>query len=399
MSLDIGFASQTPSLPGGGGVGGLGETFTPDLSTGTGTLAIPLDVPNGPNDSSPKLSLRYDSGTPNGPYGLGWTIALPRLIRSTMIGRPRYDDSDTLVLEGSGPLVRFPDGTLRPQVETGDWQIAADGDGYVATDRAGTRFHLGTTADSRITGAGGGTWAWLLHAIEDNLGESTTFTWRVADTQRYLDTVSWGPFELRFGYQPRPDVLRWGRGGFLLTTAERCAAIELHLPGDAQPLIRRWTLGYDVSPLNQASLLASVGLTGFAADGSSLAAPPVTLAYTAPAPPVLRRVDPEDDRSAPPALTGDARVELIDWTGTGTADIIEFGPTGAARVWPNHAGRFGRPQAAGTIAALAGITSRSGLIDVDGDGVADIVRADTPLNRYQPRTATGLASPVAVRGW
>src|SRR6202021_36863 len=101
------------------------------------------------------------------PFGLGWSLALPRLIRSTMVGRPRYDDSDTLVLDGSGPLVRAADGTLRPQVETGDWRIEALGDGFVPTDRAGTRFHLGATPDSRIPGIGGGTWAWLLHEIED----------------------------------------------------------------------------------------------------------------------------------------------------------------------------------------------------------------------------------------
>ncbi len=395
MSLDIGFASQTPSLPGGGGIGGLGETFAPDLSTGTGTLAVPIDLPNGPNDSSPKLALRYDSGTGNGPFGVGWTLALPRLIRTTTIGRPFYNDTDTLVLEGSGPLVRLPDGSLRPQVDTGDWRIAAAGEGFVATDRAGTRFHLGTTLDSRITGAGGGTWAWLLHRIEDNLGEQTQFGWRAADAQRYLDTVRWGPFEARFGYEPRPDVLRWGRGGFLLRTDERCVSIELHIPGQAHSLVRRWSIGYEAASLNGASLLSSVGLTGFAADGASLAAPVLRLAYTGAGSAAIRRIDPEDDRAAPPALTEDARVELVDWTGTGTADVIEFGTGGSARVWPNLAGRFGRPQGAGVVPELAGVQSRAGLLDLDGDGIADIVRSDVPLVRYQPRTPDGLARPVS----
>ena len=395
MSLDIGFASQTPSLPGAGSPGGLGETFAPDLSTGTGTLAVPIDLPNGPNDSSPKLALRYDSGTANGPFGLGWSLALPRLVRTTTIGRPTYTDQDTLVLEGSGPLVRLPDGSLRPQVETGDWRIEADGDGFLATDRAGTRFQLGTTPDSRIVGAGGGIWAWQLSAIEDNLGQQTTFTWRAADAQRYLDTVSWGPFELRFGYESRPDVLRWGRGGFLLRTDERCTSMEMHIPAQASSLVRRWDIGYESAPVNGVSLLSSVGLTGYAGDGTSLAAPVLRLGYTGPGAVAIRRIDPEDDRAAPPALTDNARVELVDWTGTGTADVIEFGADGAARVWPNHAGRFGRPQSAGTVPALAGVQSRAGLVDVDGDGLADIVRSDLPLARYQPRTATGFATPVA----
>ena len=123
MSLDIGFASQTPSSAGaGGGAGGLGETFTPDLSTGTGTFAIPLDLPNGPNDIGPKLALRYDTGTPNGPFGLGWSLAATA-VDPQHDGRPsRVRRRDTLVLEGSGPLLRSPDGGLRPEVDTGDWR-------------------------------------------------------------------------------------------------------------------------------------------------------------------------------------------------------------------------------------------------------------------------------------
>ena len=396
MSFDIGFASQAPSLPTGGGTGGLGETFSPDLSTGSGTLAVPIDVPHGPNDSSPKLVLRYDSGTPNGPFGLGWSISTPRLLRSTMVGKPRYDDSDTFVLEGSGPLASGADGVLRPQVDTGDWTLAAAGGGYVATDRAGTRFHLGTTPASRIEGLGGGTWAWLLDAVEDNLGLRTTYTWRAVGAQRYLDTITWGPFEVRFGYEQRPDVLRWGRGGFVLVTDQRCTTIELHLPAQAGSLVRRWTLGYAAGHVNGASLLSSVRVTGFAADGSSLDAPPLTFGYTQAGEPTLLRVDPQDASAAPPTLGSGSRVELVDWTGTGAADVLEIDTSGRARVWPNRAGSFGRPMDVGMLPELAGAASRFGLVDIDGDGIADVVRTDVPLVRYQPRTATGFARPVAL---
>lgn len=394
MSADIGFASQVPSLPGGGSAGGLGATFAPDLSTGTGTLSVPLEVPNGPNDSGPKLALRYDSGTGNGVYGVGWSIPLPRLVRSTMVGRPHYDDTDTLLLEGSGPLVRRADGTLAPQVDTGDWSIAADGDGFVATDRAGTRFHLGTSAASRIPGPGG-TWAWLLDRIEDNLGETATFAWRADGPQRYLDTVSYGPFVVAFTYEGRPDPLRWGRGGFLLETTLRCSAIELRLPADAQPVVRRWDLGYRQGEPNGASQLVSVGITGFAADGSSLTAPPLTLDYSVPAAPTLTAIPALDLGATPPGLDGRGRVELVDWTGDGLPDLIEFGSGGTARVWPNRAGAWGRPLTVGSVAALAAPDARAALIDIDGDGIADVVRGDLPLAGFQPRTAGGFARPVA----
>ncbi len=392
MSLDIGFASQAPSLPSGGGVGGLGETFAPDLSTGTGTFAVPLDLPHGPNDSRPRLALHYDSGSGNGPLGVGWSLPLPRLLRSTMVGRPRYDDSDTVVLEGAGPLVRAADGSLHPEVDAGDWRLVADGDGFVATDRAGTRHRLGGDATSRIPGLGGAPWGWLLTESEDNLGERTAYHWRAAGAQRYLESIAWGPFEVRLLWEPRPDVIRWGRGGFLLETAERCAGLELRLPAEASPLVRRWDLAYTQAVGNGASLLSAVTLTGFAADGTSLTAPPLSLGYAADESVTLRRLDPVDARSAPPCLTGSGRVELIDWTGTGTADVIAFAADGAARVWPNEGGRLGRPVAAGTVPALGGPLSRSGLVDVDGDGIADLVRADVPLARYQTRTAAGFGA-------
>ncbi|WP_345801300.1 toxin TcdB middle/N-terminal domain-containing protein [Microbacterium sp. AZCO] len=397
MSVDIGFASQAPSLPGGGSASGLGETFSPDLSTGTGTLAVPMEVPNGPNDCGPKLSLRYDSGTGNGPFGVGWALSLPRIVRSTMIGRPRYDDTDTLVLEGSGPLVRRADGSLTPQVVTGDWTLAADGDGFVAVDRAGTRFTLGTTPAGRIPGAGGEPWAWLLERIEDNVGEASVFTWRAEGAQRYLDTIAYGPFEVAFAYEPRPDRLRWGRGGFLLETAERCAAIELRLPADAHPLVRRWALEYRQSELNGASQLAAVAMTGFAADGSHLDAPALRFGYTTSSAPRLQRVPALDEGAGPPPLDGDGRVELVDWNGDGLPDVIQFATGGTARVWPNRAGAWGRPSGVGTVPALSAPDARAALLDVDGDGLADVVRGDLPLAGYQPRRAEGFSTPTSWR--
>lgn len=400
MTLDIGFATQTPSLPTGGGIGGLGETFAPDLSTGTGTLAVPLDVPHGPNDTSPKLTLRYDSGSPNGPFGRGWSIPLPRLLRSSAVGRPRYDASDRLVLEGSGPLVRRGDGTLVPQVETGDWRVRADGDGYLATDRAGTRFRLGTGPDSRIPGLGGQAWAWLLAEVEDNLGEGTRYRWLADGPQRYLSGVSWGPYELRLSYEPRPDVLRWGRGGFLLETTQRCAAIELLLPGQAQPLLRRWRLQYDQAPVNGASQLVAITLEGHAADGTRLGAPPLRLGYTSPGRPRLRRLDPLDIGAAPPPLSAPGRpgrVELLDWTGTGTADIVAVTPSGATRVWPNRCGAFGPPESVGSVPALGDAAAHVAFLDVDGDGRADLVRADRPLSRYTPAEGAAFGATRTLR--
>lgn len=407
MSLEAGFASQTPSLPtGGGSVGGLGETFVPDLCTGTGTFSVPLDLPNGPNDIGPKLSLRYDSGSPNGPFGLGWMLPLPRILRTTMRGRPRFSASDELVLEGSGPLVPLPDGSLRPQVDTGDWRIevlAGSGGvrfgeaGFLVTDRAGNRFRLGVSAAARIPGPAGAPWAWLTEGIEDNLGNTVGFQWRAEDAQRYLERVAYGVYRLELFYEPRPDVLRTTRGGFVLRTALRCRSIALSLaepPSGAPAEIRRWDLGYVAAPVNGASLLSSVTLVGTAADGTTLATPPLMLGYRTPEAPRLRRMGARDEGAAPPGLDGRGRVELVDWNGDGLPDVLEVGADGSARLWPNLGGRWDRPRSIGELPQLAPLQARTALVDLDGDGLADLVRADAPLAGYQPRTLGGLARPV-----
>ena len=146
MSGSIGFSDQSPSLPtGGGGIGGLGATFTPDLSTGTGTFTIPFDAPNGPNDIGPKLGLRYDTGAGNGPFGIGFSLALPRILRDTSHGYPAYTPADPLLLEGAGPLVDLGGGAYRPQVDGGAWRAAANGAGFRLTDREGWFYDCGTS--------------------------------------------------------------------------------------------------------------------------------------------------------------------------------------------------------------------------------------------------------------
>ncbi len=206
------------------------------------------------------------------------------------------------MLEGSGPLVRREDGTLQPEVETGDWRVESRGDGFLATDRTGTRYELGTTVDSRVPGIGDATWSWLLARLVDNLGNVAEFQWQQAGASRYLERVTYGPFEVLFHYGPRPDPLRFGRGGFLLVTHQRCTSIELRIPSDPEPVVRRWDLGYAQAEPNGASLLASVALTGRGEDGTELTAPILTFDYSAPKEPTLKRVGVADPDAMPPAL-------------------------------------------------------------------------------------------------
>ncbi len=108
-------AAPSLSLPkGGGAIRGIGETFAVSPATGTLSLKVPIFVSPGRDGFGPKLSLSYDFGNGNGPFGLGWDLSLPMITRRTDRGLPLYQDAetqedhefDTFLHAGSSELVR-----------------------------------------------------------------------------------------------------------------------------------------------------------------------------------------------------------------------------------------------------------------------------------------------------
>jgi RHS repeat-associated protein len=97
------------SLPkGGGAIRGIGEKFAVNPVTGTGSLTVPIASSPGRAGFGPQLSLSYDSGAGNGPYGFGWSLGLPSITRKTDKGLPQYrdaDESDVFILSGAEDLV------------------------------------------------------------------------------------------------------------------------------------------------------------------------------------------------------------------------------------------------------------------------------------------------------
>lgn len=97
------------SLPkGGGAIKGIGEKFAANPVTGTGSLSVPIAVSPGRSNFGPQLSVAYDSGAGNGPFGFGWSLNIPKITRKTDKGIPRYRDeeeSDVFILSEAEDLV------------------------------------------------------------------------------------------------------------------------------------------------------------------------------------------------------------------------------------------------------------------------------------------------------
>ncbi|UWP86804.1 SpvB/TcaC N-terminal domain-containing protein [Dactylosporangium fulvum] len=185
------------------------ETFAINPATGTGSLSVPIPVSPGRGGFGPALTLRYDSGAGNGAFGLGWSLGLPAVARSTDRRLPAYGQDDVFVLAGAEDLVPELDGTgtpvvldrpehapghridrYRPRVEGAfarveRWTRHADGDVHWRTAGGdGTTTVYGENPQARIAdpAARQRVFSWLICRRYDDRGNAMEFEYRGEDS-------------------------------------------------------------------------------------------------------------------------------------------------------------------------------------------------------------------------
>jgi len=130
-------SAPTIALPkGGGAIRGIGEKFAANPVTGTGSMSVPIATSPGRSGFGPQLSLSYDSGSGNGPFGFGWNLSIPSITRKTDKGLPQYldghsgnQDSDVFILSGAEDLV-----PVCQKDETDEWVRDAQGNLVIQED-------------------------------------------------------------------------------------------------------------------------------------------------------------------------------------------------------------------------------------------------------------------------
>jgi len=81
--------SEAPKIPtislpkGGGALRSVDEKFSVNPANGTCEFRIPLPLSKTRTGLDSSLALTYNSGTGNGPFGLGWNLTLPSIQRRT----------------------------------------------------------------------------------------------------------------------------------------------------------------------------------------------------------------------------------------------------------------------------------------------------------------------------
>lgn len=435
MSNKSGISGQVISLPqGGGAISGMGESFSPDLHTGTGNFSVPIALPPGRNNFQPELSLGYSTGNGNSPFGLGWHLSVPNICRKTSKGIPRYDDdADTFLLSGAEDLIaveRRP-GLIRYRPRTEGlfariehyrnadenyWQVCSK-DGLVSFYGTPRPIDAETWEDPAVLRNPANPnqiFCWRLSLTLDPFGNRIEYVYDrdiVSEELRqweqlYLAQIRYGDYHdaagdtpflvsVNLNYTERPDPFSEHRAGFEIRTRYRCSQITTHIHADRLQRVKTQTLTYldqrsdqaNQLPANGASLLSQVRLTGH--DGERTEAlPPLEFAYSAFTP-QKRQFKALEGRDLPVRSLADASLELADLFGNGLPDLLEIGDT--VRYWRNRGnGQFDSPrQMESAPAGLRLSDTGVQLMDADGDGRIDLLVTHGQTAGYFPLRSQG----------
>ncbi|XXX73286.1 SpvB/TcaC N-terminal domain-containing protein [Sorangium sp. So ce134] len=188
---------------GGGALRGIGEKFSTNPATGTGSLRVPIAVSPGRPGFELGIELGYDSGAGNGPFGIGWRLSTPSITRKSDKGLPRYGDGaepDVFVLSGSEDLVPRTDEVVpdrdghqiqryRPRTEGAfarveRWTKRATGDSHWRVITRDNVLNIyGRSPDAQIADPErpDRVFSWLLEETRDDRGNIARYTYKRED--------------------------------------------------------------------------------------------------------------------------------------------------------------------------------------------------------------------------
>jgi hypothetical protein len=321
--------------------------------SGSATYTIPLVVPPGSAGTAPKLSLAYDSQSPAGPLGAGWSVGgLSRITRGSknlrtdgLIRGVHLDADDALYLDGQRLLPASPGCSTSVKTvtfvkEADDQTIVqatcgdASGFGsFVVRTKAGLSLHFGETKDSQIKLDDGKTiLLWVCNSVEDSAGNFILFSYSQNGSGDYnVKSINYTgnrntglkPYaNIAFNYDTVSQASTAFIAGHQIRRDSRLASIVSSV--GAAPA-NRYDLKYDdVQSINR-FVLTSITTSGEGASADTY--PSTKFTYSVPAQPG------DGSFSCAQDSTSSASVWCQqDSTGSGYGGIINFGLSTADNV-------------------------------------------------------------------
>jgi len=375
--------------------GTLEATFSVDANGCTG-YSIPLELPPGTRGFAPELSLLYSSGTGNGVFGVGWSLAgLSSIVRTGQTPAQdgarraiRYDEGDRFTLDTSRLVVLAgtygaPGSSYRTEIDSYQYvgvvlEEGIDGPaGFVAKTKDGRVLEYGS-ASGRIFPAPGATVirAWALDRVTDPVGNAYTIEY-ASDPQTgayYPVTIAYTANtttdcrrSVTFARETRSDVEPRFEAGSAVHPTQRICAIATAVDDKT---VTTYTLDYEQGEATGRSRLTSITRS----DAAGVPLTPTTFSYA----------DIERPGFAPPepAVSIDGgMVSPLDVGGRGHRDLLvtSADESGNLIVQLACALSDGSGYAAPTTIATSGLAAGGVVypLDVDGDGFMDVLYVST----------------------
>lgn len=407
-TAQTGVSDDRVNLPEGpGSLDGIGDNAEVDPNMALMRYSVPVRLPDGFGGTTPSLALAYNSGSGSGPVGIGWSLDLPAIERTSVYGLPEYDLDDEFATASGEFLVRVAPGnpaTYRARFERGfvryRWHDQDGGGGgfWTAESPDGTISYFGADRDqnpietSRLTGPGG---VFRYHLVDtvDPLGHHAHYEYEQLGTALLISSIEYAfvdgapLFEVAFEYEARPDFLSDCRPGFNSRLEHRLASVAVVAEGVE---MRRYAIEYEDSAssggFSRVARVVTLGVGG--------AEYPIDFTFDYSQ--ALGATCTGDGCSAPYLVNmGSLGVDVAAGTGTladlnGDAlpDFVNTAESGAHEIFfnrliPTDDGSF-EHRFDGPVASGVGTGSAFGLrspyvqvLDVNGDGFSDLLNAQS----------------------
>ncbi|MFA5820836.1 MAG: RHS repeat-associated core domain-containing protein [Candidatus Gracilibacteria bacterium] len=267
----------------------------PDAQTGALTISYPFTLPAGRNNLTPNLAINYNSQNEDNfnLSGFGWAISIPTIERIARKGVDKLYTENYFNSSLSGELkpVSLSDGshgTYGAETESGaflNYEFTTDNQ-WTVKDKNGNVYYFGQTTSSRLDNPSDSSKVakWMLSKIEDANGNGIKYEYNKDSAQVYPSSIKYstsaandGIYEVAFTFSDRLDKMKSYGTGFLVTTNKRLSRIETRTNGN---WTRRYDLAYSAGNNKSRSILSSITETARDESGNTSTMPVTTFEYT-----------------------------------------------------------------------------------------------------------------------
>lgn len=333
--------------------------------------------------------------------GSGWSLNIPYIERLNKRGVDQLYSTSTpnyFVSSIDGELVAttIPD-TYGARVENGAFNTYVfTNNSWLVKDKSGVQYKFGYTAATRQDDPADSSrvFKWMLEEVRDTNDNYIKYVYAKDAGQIYPSSIVYtgngvtdGIFQVDFLKESRPDATTSSRAGFSFRTNSRISGVSIKINNS---VVRQYGLTYTAGDNGVRSMLSSITESGTDELGVTTTLPPTVFTYQAANPgwtltPSLNlpsdiTTNGEDGQRRLIDITGDGLVDA-PWPGTGNAYINNANGWTFDTTWSIPSSAPFKP------------------MDVNGDGFPDFVNAVEGTTSFATYINSGHVWPWAGAAW